>query len=903
MVSKRGAIWVAVALSCALVGVVVLLSGSGEVAAQVPTGTNTLSAPAPASGVTLANGIFRFSIASSTFETGAVPDTGLTTDAARLRWTKRSLGGPKAAEFTFDVSKVAGDTTNGLVDNICQVEVQYSYNEGGDVWSDGSAWQVAAYRVWDGYGAVDSGGTAVHWATTGSYTGRRVHARMALPEDGSWAGENRDYRFRFRLVWGRGWNFNQYEGGNDRTAAFSHEARKTPEPVCQYYAQDDAWRGGQFGATMTLGVDDIVPAFQLGSRGALRTLGTADGARAVLVPGASIGYTGTDTATSTMMQWRYKSRCGTARAATCVEMPGEPEWRDARVVTAGREWKFAAAGGYWIFQYRLKTGYGGGRALDSVFPGVSGDLGVGGGANAPVYAGRIAPQNRTRWLNQEEYGVTTWYKLGDEEARVAAGTGSRWTGGEGQLLRGRADMRFAGPYGDWIRTRNFNFNIKQVTPDFSFPRVAWTNGEFQAWLGGDNFLDKDIVAVPSGNLRSGAQNQHWDMDPTLASSSPDYGAFRIRFAGVTNEAYIKEKYRNADERRLFLLMFERCRYQPGERWDRYAVQTQSAHDWRLFGQYACTGQPARDLENVDGVEIGNVTSYASAGLEVTRPRTYSLVVHEGNAGLYQGENAIEMIDNPAGGKLAFLTPGVYDILMQRAAGGFFDVELRQMEAGAAGGVSGRPRNVELVQDRRGETSYSWGAQWDAVNGAIGYAVEYSYLAGGKNYTYTAMTVGPQWEFETPLDTDEVWVRVAGIVGRSGSWGNIAEYLERIGIGVSDAAGGAGDVVAAGGSSGADGYYRGGYRGLVRCRGAGGGWGGCGVAGDAGDPVFNRGGGSVCGGGGRDGRWGGGYNGGNCGGGDGVVGAGSDILFSASAGSLRAGDSADHRRGAGSLADV
>ena len=789
MLSKRGAIWLAVAVLGALAAGVVLLAGPRGAAAQT-----YLEPPGPASGVTLANGVFRFTVASSTFETAAVPDIQSPRHNENYRWTRRGLGGPKSAEFTLDVRLTgaqAGARNNrneSLLPNICQVEVQYSYNEGGDVWSDGSAWQVAAYRVWDDFGALDSGGTALRWgAQGGAWSGRKVFLRMSLPEDGTWNGLNRDYRFRFRMIWGSAQAFATYSNQfNDNNSAFSNGARLT-DPVCSYYAQDDAWRSGQFGATMTLGVDDIVPAFQLGNRGALRTLGTETGARVLLVPGASIGYTGTDTATSTRLQWRYLRECGNARVQSCQDVPGEPVWRDADVIRAGAEWGVGASGGYWVFQYRLKTAYGGGRVVNSVFPGIEGDLGVGGGLAAPVRAGRIAPQNRTRWLNLDEYGVTSWYKgaLSAQPRGYPAHDLNVWEYGEGEILRGVAVADFPPPY---IWDRRFSQDLVIAIPTSTAPGGVlpgrWRQGEQRItmmWLGGDDFLDRNIVATTTIGGRAG---RGWDS----YLNSDQYANRGVEFGIVRGtKARTKTQFNLQDERRLYVFSFWGCQYQPGARWDRYAVQTQSAHDWRLFGDYACSSQAARDLVDGNGAAVGNSTTYTSAGLEITRPRTYSMVVHKGSAGLYQGENEVQMIDNPAGGRLAFLTPGVYEILMQREAGGFFDVELKQAEDSVGRALSGVPTDVELgLQSRTPVGSYVWGANWTGLDGAVGYTVEYAYSAGGENYTYADMTVGEAYRFETDTDTDAVSVRVqamsvdpgSGEITRS-NWSNLTvEYLTR-----------------------------------------------------------------------------------------------------------------------------
>ena len=231
-------------------------------------------------------------------------------------------------------------------------------------------------------------------------------------------------------------------------------------------------------------------------------------------------------------------------------------------------------------------------------------------------------------------------------------------------------------------------------------------------------------------------------------------AFRLRFGGTANEAFIKEKYRLADERRLFLLMFQTCRYTPRElSWDRYAVQTAEVYNWHLFGQYACTGQPAKQVGGATS------TSYVSAGLEVTEPATYSVTSRSGGFAVYQGLEPADQIT--AGDQtLFFLAPGIYDVLMTRGADGWFDTVLRSSEAAEPTTLVNIPRNLSVQENSQTEVSRVLFAEWQPVAGAIGYGVQVEYTTtAGAEVASHKMTRGNQISFQVPLHTSLVEVRV------------------------------------------------------------------------------------------------------------------------------------------------
>ena len=771
-----------------------LVSVLGRACLETPV-LGQVSLPGAAGDVTLRNGEFGFRLDTVIFEEST--NAGGTGDAVNY-WQRRGLDGGKALVFNFKLDHLLGpevSRSRGVLANVCQIEARYRTRDSGTVtWSPYGEWNVVNWAAWDrgslavaggptqaheyGGGMLDAedylrggvvtgitpGGRAESWDAR--YVGRNLAGRLVLPEEGDWEGVDREFGLQFRAIWGSAANFNSFRNatGGGRNDATWLNIWPPPDAAannaCQFYTQDLEWQAGRAAVETEVRVDAVVPNFGGGARGALRTLGTEEGVRVVVVPGGAVNWVG-ESAADVEVQWRYLESCGTERADSCVGVPGDPAWGDMEEVRSGAEWRFSPDAGYWRFEYRFKSGYGGGRATEMRFPALGGESG------APVYAGRISPQNRTPWLNQEEYGVTTWYKLGDAEARVAGNLAARWTGGEGELLRGRADADIPGPYADWNRTRSFNINVVQVSSStLTMPAVRWTNSELQAWLGGDDFLDRNIVAVPAGTVRSAArsESQHWDTDP---SHPPDANAIRLRFVGTDNEAFVKEKYRNADERRLFLLLFERCRYDPGAAWDRYAVQTRTAYHWRLFGQYGCSESArGRLVVGTDG-RSGTSTFYASAGLEITEAATYSVRAHSGRVGLYSGDDPVRTISGAATGeRLAFLLPGVYDVLMERAEGGFFDVELRQTEDSPLTRLTTRPRQVRVFRDAlvEGGLALRMAADWQPVSGSSGYGISWSFIVGGLEINGGAMVGGGSNSvmFEVPAATDVVTLRVRAL---------------------------------------------------------------------------------------------------------------------------------------------
>ena len=142
----------------------------------------------------------------------------------------------------------------------------------------------------------------------------------------------------------------------------------------------------------------------------------------------------------------------------------------------------------------MKTGYGGGRATEMRFPAREGDL------DAPVRSGAvIEPQNRTPWLNQQEFGVDYLVQAN----RFGEAASIRWNRSPLGLWRRRITSSmdtkrcgFPGPLCGLGADEVFQLQRKAIgVNDFRFAE-SYLDSKFDAglaWLGGDDFNDRDIV--------------------------------------------------------------------------------------------------------------------------------------------------------------------------------------------------------------------------------------------------------------------------------------------------------------------------------------------------------------------------------------------------------------------------
>ena len=680
--------------------------------------------PAAASGVSLNNQEFELSVDGVQFDQST--DSGGSGDAANY-WSNRGLAGAKAVTFDFNIDKVAGPESTrfrSYLANVCRVEARYQTRESGGLWQPLSRWQVVTWAAWDqasqaitdttapshtiGGGTFDAedyfyggdstgrtaGGRIDNWGHR--YTGRKLAGRLPLPAESDWDGEDREFRFHFRLIWGTAAKFQTFytsnAGGQNRHDFLDKWPANSDAGVCDFYAQGQEWQDGGYGAQLTVNIDSIIPNFTGGARGALRTLATAAGARVVLTPTGGIDYAGADTATSTTAQWRYLQACGDETPESCSDVSGNPAWGDMAVARQGQEWTFKPESGYWRFEYRLQTDYGGGRATEMRFPALTGN------ADAPLRVGRIEPQNRTRWLNGQERGLTTWYKgaASDQPGGFPAYSLNVWDYGEGEIIDGAHGARgeiadFPPPY---LWDRRFSQDVVLALPTSTAPAgVLPLNGVQErrgarllaVWLGGDDPLSRADIAT--GDLINNANpNIFWES----YLNNDQYANRGVRLNIIRGRGTrAKVQFDTQDERRLYILAYQGCQYAPGTAWDRYAVQTQQAYNWRLFANYECSGQPAR--------QVGGATSttYASAGLEVQHSASYIIKTHNGGVGLYQGNNPVPTIDGNAGEKLAFLEQGIYDILLSRS-GGYFDVEFTQTQDAPLTRLINIPRGAAAI---------------------------------------------------------------------------------------------------------------------------------------------------------------------------------------------------------------
>ena len=627
-------------------------------------------------------------------------------------------------------SRVVGRGSYDIIPNICRIEARYQYRDGSSgAWGDTGAWQTVAWRLWDTHnpGTTLSGRSFNNTYYTPvaadgqQYRGRSIQARLPIAADGSFNGVTRQYRVQARLVYGDGQVFNDFLNnrpnpplGNlsDLLNQTLGSERLAYNPACDKVSVDSAARAGNWTTGPSIAPGSITPELsarhtQGGANSPLRWFGLPNAARIVAKPGITLNAPpGTDTA-DIGIEYAAVSTCTSSSIHSCTTITPIPPWLSiqdtgsfdvitipAIDVTPTRR----------QLRLRFANSYGWGQPT---------------AAGVPFQYPSRTPQTPegNKLLNLVERGLVTFYPKSAGTAATAV-----WQYGEGVFLDGVVD--YPPPYDDLSIRSDLGYGAGVYIHQQGFGGVPVTATGSVVSHYRPTELITDLVAVTGINTHSTG----YAAQIALGNSSG------WAISSVTNEASNK------------LLVYRPCQYEPGQKWDRYVVQTNTVTNWRLRGWYACAPPPASNQPNIvpsprERKQVGqrpDVTSYAGNGIRITDSRLYTLTARVGDASIYNGRGEV-IIHSNGNDRSApfFLNTGTYDILADRGRGSNFDISLEEIESFAPTSPLVGVSEVSVLGAENtniGVDPTVIGAEWRAIPSATGYEYEYTYTIPGRRYT-------------------------------------------------------------------------------------------------------------------------------------------------------------------------